>query len=151
MCCCRLIRTFDGMSCRGRVLAIVAVLSLVSGLFVWPGLHGGPAGAAGTPALFGSLSPARLFDSRPGESTVDGLLAGIGVRGARSVSEVVVAGRGGVPVDAVAVVLNVTVAGALGAGFLTVWPCGSTMPLASNLNFVAGQVVPNAVLSKVGV
>ena len=78
-------------------------------------------------------------------------MAGIGVRGAGSVTEVSVAGRGGVPGDALAVVLNVTVVEPRGSGFVTVWPCGSKMPLASNLNFVAGQVVPNAVLSKVGV
>jgi hypothetical protein len=36
------------------------------------------------------------------------------------------------------------------AGYLTVYPCGVTRPLASNVNYVAGQVVPNAVLVKVG-
>jgi hypothetical protein len=67
------------------------------------------------------------------------------------VTELTVAGRGGVPVDAAAVVLNVTVTAALGAGFATVFPCGSELPNASNLNFVAGVTVPNLVVSKVGV
>ncbi len=44
-----------------------------------------------------SLSPARLLDSRVGGATVDGQFAGGGRRGAGSVTEVVVAGRGGVP------------------------------------------------------
>ena len=44
----------------------------------------------------------------------------------------------GVPADAAAVVLNVTVTDALGSGFVTVWPCGESLPTASNLNFVAG-------------
>ena len=35
-----------------------------------------------------------------------------------------------------------------GPGFITVFPCGD-VPLASNLNFVAGQEVPNAVLAPV--
>ena len=61
-----------------------------------------------------------------------------------------VAGRGGVAGDASAVVLNVTVAGARGPGFVTVFPCGAAQPTASNLNFVAGSTVPNAVTSKVG-
>ena len=49
---------------------------------------------------------------------------GIGVRAAGSVREVLVRGRGGVPVDATAVVLNVTVDGPEGSGFVTVFPCG---------------------------
>ena len=57
----------------------------------------------------GSLSPARLLDSRAGGATVDGQLAGIGQRPTGSITEVPVAGRGGVPADASAVVLNVTV------------------------------------------
>jgi hypothetical protein len=35
-------------------------------------------------------------------------------------------------------------------GFVTVYPCGIDPPLASNLNFVDGQTVPNAVITKVG-
>ena len=98
-----------------------------------------------------SLSPARLLDSRVGGSTVDGQFAGGGVRGAGSVTEVVVAGRGGVPGDASAVVVNVTVVEAAGGGFATVFPCGGAVPNASNLNYVAGQTVANAVVAKVGV
>ena len=30
------------------------------------------------------------------------------------------------------------------------FPCGEEQPLASNVNYAAGQVVPNAVLAKVG-
>jgi hypothetical protein len=61
-----------------------------------------------------------------------------------------VAGRGGVPAGAGAVSLNVTAVQGAGPGWVTVFPCGAARPLASNLNFVAGQTVPNAVLSKVG-
>ena len=99
---------------------------------------------------FESLSPGRLLDSREGQSTVDGQFAGIGVRAANSVTELQVGGRGGVPGDAEAVVLNVTVTGAEGNGFITVFPCGQAVPTASNLNFVAGDTVPNAVVVKVG-
>ena len=60
------------------------------------------------PALssFGPLVPARLLDSRLGGSTVDGLFQRVGVRGAGSVTELLVAGRGGVVGDASAVVLT---------------------------------------------
>lgn len=60
--------------------------------------------------------------------------------------EIPVAGVHGVPLDAVGVALNVTVTNPAAAGFVTVYPCG-TRPLASNLNFVAGQTVPNFVVS----
>ena len=98
----------------------------------------------------GSLSPARLLDSRAGGATVDGQLAGIGQRPTGSITEVPVAGRGGVPADASAVVLNVTVVQARAGGYATVFPCGEAVPNASNLNFAAGQTVPNAVVAKVG-
>ena len=65
-------------------------------------------------------------------------------------TEVVVAGRGGVPADADAVFLNVTAVAPLAAGFLTVFPCGEELPNASNVNYGPGDVVPNAVLAKVG-
>jgi hypothetical protein len=47
--------------------------------------------------------------------------------------------------NAKAVVLNVTVTGGTGAGFLTVWPDGTTRPNASNINWVTGQTIPNLV------
>ena len=93
-------------------------------------------------ASFVSLVPARLLETRPGLSTVDGQFNGVGVRGAGSVTELVVAGRGGVAVDASAVVLTVTVTEPVGAGFVTVFPCGAPRPLASNVNFVAGRRWP---------
>lgn len=46
--------------------------------------------------------------------------------------------------------LNVTVTEAAGAGFITVWPCGEPQPLASNLNYIAGSTIPNAVVTKIG-
>ena len=98
----------------------------------------------------GSLSPARLLDSRVGGGTIDGQLAGIGQRGAGSVTEVPIVGRGGVPADASAVILNVTVVQAARGGYASVYPCGQAVPNASNLNFAAGQTVPNAVVAKVG-
>jgi hypothetical protein len=55
----------------------------------------------------------------------------------------------GVPPIASAVSLNVTATEPLGNGFVTVYPCGDR-PLASNLNFAAGQTVPNAVITPLG-
>jgi hypothetical protein len=47
-------------------------------------------------------------------------------------------------------VLNVTVTEPQGAGFVTVFPCGSARPNASNVNYVAGKTIPNLVFSKLG-
>jgi hypothetical protein len=47
-------------------------------------------------------------------------------------------------------VLNTTVTEPSAFGYLTVYPGDVVRPLASNLNFVAGQTVPNLVMTKVG-
>jgi hypothetical protein len=44
-----------------------------------------------------------------------------------------------------AVTLNVTVTGPTSSGYLTVYPDGAALPTASNLNFTAGETVPNLV------
>jgi hypothetical protein len=95
-------------------------------------------------------APARLLDTRPGQSTVDGLFAGGGIRPGGSILELDVAGRGGVPGDASAAVLNITVTQPTAAGFVTAFPYGAELPTASNLNFTAGDTIPNAVITKIG-
>ena len=102
-------------------------------------------------ARFTSLVPARVFDSRPDGSTIDGSGAGSGRRASGSTSEIAVATRGAVAANASAVMLNVTVVDAVGPGFVTVFPCGGPQPMASNLNFVAGTAIANAVVAKIGV
>ncbi|MCU1388490.1 MAG: hypothetical protein JWL72_1828 [Ilumatobacteraceae bacterium] len=96
------------------------------------------------------LLPARLLDTRSGSSTVDGASLGAGSRPAGSVTVVPVIGRGGVSVGTATVLLNVTATNTLGIGYVTVYPCGIDPPLASNLNFVVGHDVANAVAAKVG-
>ncbi|MBM0275801.1 right-handed parallel beta-helix repeat-containing protein [Micromonospora tarensis] len=51
-----------------------------------------------------------------------------------------------VPADTTAVILNVTATAPTAAGVLKVFPGGSLVPVASNLNFVAGQTIPNLVM-----
>ena len=99
---------------------------------------------------FTSLSPARLADTR-GYGTVDGInpqsttvRAGVPLR-------VPILGRSNVPLTGVgSVALNVTVVSPRQSGWLTVFPTGESIPLASNLNFSAGQTIPNMVIAKVG-
>ena len=97
-----------------------------------------------------SLTPGRVLETRSGLSTVDGQFNAVGLRAGGSVTELPVAGRAGVPADAAAVVLNVTVTEPALAGFVTVYPCGVDRPNASSVNFVAGQTIANAVTAKVG-
>ena len=47
--------------------------------------------------------------------------------------------------------LTVTTVSPAAAGFVTVWPAGQTRPNASNLNFSAGQNIPNTVIVPIGV
>ena len=98
-----------------------------------------------------SLVPNRVLDTRPNESTIDGVAQAQGIVAAEGSVDLLVVGRGGVPaVGAAAVLLNVTVVDPAAAGFVTVWPTGAERPLASNVNYVAGQIVPNLVLAKIG-
>jgi hypothetical protein len=64
--------------------------------------------------------------------------------------QVPVLGVSGIPLTGVtAVSLNLTAVGPTAEGYVTVWPCGSTKPSTSNVNFVKNQIVPNAVISPV--
>jgi uncharacterized protein YkwD len=98
-------------------------------------------GTSTTGATYHPLRPSRILDTRNGA----------GPLGASAVMEVQVAGLGGVPASGVsAVVTNVAVTGPTALSFLTVFPAGEALPLASNLNFRPGQTVPNLVVAKQG-
>ena len=129
----------------GMLSGVLAVASAV--IVVGPGARAQAAGPAIVPVV-----PGRILETRsgPNDKTVDGQFQGIGAVAGGSEVALLVAGRHGVPGDAAAVMLNVTAVGPDAAGFLTVYPCGSARPLSSSVNYAAGQVVPNAVLAKVG-
>ena len=46
--------------------------------------------------------------------------------------------------------LNVTATAPSASGHLTVYPDGASVPSTSNLNFSAGETVPNLVIATVG-
>ena len=105
-----------------------------------------PAGDA-----FTGLVPARVMDTRVGGTTTDHQFEGIGPRGPASTIDLTISNRGGVPTSGVgAVVLNVTSVSPTASGFVTVWPTGSAMPNASNLNLQAGRNIPNMVIVPLG-
>ncbi|MFD9130277.1 right-handed parallel beta-helix repeat-containing protein [Kitasatospora sp. NPDC059571] len=91
---------------------------------------------------FAPLTPVRVLDTR----------SGLGTSAARPVAaggdlRLDLSGR--IPAGATAVVLNTTVTGPTAPGYLSVFPAGAPRPTASNLNFTAGQTVPNLVIAPV--
>ncbi len=101
----------------------------------------GDTGATGT---LKALSPSRILDTRSA-------IGATGPIGPGQTVHLQVAGRGGVPSEYLgAVVMNVTATKPTAAGYVTVFPDGTTKPTSSNLNFSTGQTVPNLVVAKVG-
>ena len=105
-----------------------------------------PPSLSGTsPGTFTSLAPYRQLDTRDGTGGVSGPVApGATIR-------IAVDGHGGIPTTGVsAVVVNVTVTQPSNYGNIAVYASGATMPGTSNLNFIAGQTIPNLVIAPVG-
>jgi hypothetical protein len=89
-----------------------------------------------------ALTPARITDTRAGSGYAN---AG-STLAAGATLDVQVRGVGGVPATGVSgAILNVTATNTTAASFLTVWPKNATRNTVSNLNWVAGQTVPNRV------
>ena len=102
-------------------------------------------------SMYNPIKPARFADTRSGFSTIDGQSASTGTIGAGQSLRIPVLGRNGIPSSGVsAVSMNVTVVNPSRAGYLSVYPTGTNIPNSSNLNFAAGQTIPNAVISKIG-
>jgi hypothetical protein len=95
-----------------------------------------------TTGEYHAMTPVRLLDTRDPGGTKPG---------PASTTDLTVTGRAGVPATGVAaVVLNVTATEATAATFVTAYPAGNPRPVASNLNVVQGQTVPNLVTVAVG-
>ena len=88
---------------------------------------------------FSARRPIRMVDTRQ---------SAIVTAGATLV--VPVAGIAGIGDDVSAVAANITAVGPAGPGYLTVWPCGQERPLASSVNYGAGEVSANAVFTSLG-
>ncbi|UHQ25023.1 hypothetical protein LVB77_10255 [Lysobacter sp. 5GHs7-4] len=99
--------------------------------------------------LYTMLTPCRLADTRTvarrmsaGESRSFSLQSLTAQGGAQNGC--------GIPTDASAVTLNITVINPDVAGYLTVFPTGGTRPLASSLNYRVGDVVANEIIARLG-
>ena len=87
-----------------------------------------------------ALSPFRSVDTRTASP--------FGPPGKLGPRDVLYIGRDATPVTVY--VMNVTVVDPSTAGYLTAFPYPGTQPLAPNVNFEAGQTVPNAVMVSTG-
>ncbi|WP_441250960.1 PKD domain-containing protein [Kitasatospora sp. McL0602] len=93
------------------------------------------------PGAFHAETPTRLLDTR--QHTGGRTTLGPG-------ESLTVSVPGGICGNPTAVVLNVTAVNKTNGGYLTVYPAGADRPTTSNVNFTAGQVVPNLVTVPVG-
>jgi hypothetical protein len=92
-------------------------------------------------ASFAPLNPARLLDTRVGNG-----LGGKFVSGTPRSFQV--AGRGGVPANAVAVTGNLTVTGQSTSGYVFLGPSATSTPTSSTLNVPLGDTRANGVTVK---
>jgi hypothetical protein len=94
--------------------------------------------------LFVPVSPQRVIDSRDGTGGPTGPLQQGETR------SLTIATGSPVPGNATAMVGNVTSVDTTVPGYVTVWPSGSAMPLASTLNPRPGVAVPNQAYLRLG-
>ncbi|MGW0750742.1 hypothetical protein [Streptomyces sp. NPDC002587] len=90
-------------------------------------------------------APARLLDTRDGT----GLSAGRPVA-PYATTRVKVSGSAGIPAGVTAVAVNLTVTNASAGGHVIAYASGKEQPTTSNVNFAAGQTVPNLAIVPVG-
>ncbi|MEV7584490.1 hypothetical protein [Streptomyces erythrochromogenes] len=90
-------------------------------------------------------SPTRLLDTRDGTGAAQAAQVP-----AWGETRVKVAGNSGIPADVAAVVLNVTVTNTRTAGHVRAYADGTERPTTSNVNYAAGDSVPNLVIVPVG-
>ncbi len=85
-----------------------------------------------------SIANRRFVETRDGATTFDGVNQGGGKLADGSTTTVQIAGRGTVPPDAVAAIVNVAAVDPDAPGFFTVDSCNTPRPNASSLNYTTG-------------
>jgi hypothetical protein len=90
-----------------------------------------------------SIIPIRVMDTRSGLGASGSLQAGQTIT-------LPLAGTNGIPADATAVMLNVTVVGGTAPSFLTVYPAGASLPNSSSVNWSDGRALANGLTVGVG-
>ncbi|MBA2279243.1 Ig-like domain-containing protein [Candidatus Saccharibacteria bacterium] len=105
---------------------------------------------SGSTTSYTNISPVRILETRGGLLTEDGQFNGINRLPAGSVTQLTVNGRVGIPSNASAVSLNATVIDPAADGFMVIYPCNTSPPSTSSINYMKSSNISNAVISKVG-
>jgi hypothetical protein len=120
-----------------RLVRLLIAVTIIAGAIMLVGSR--PAVAlSGNEGLLVPVGPLRIADTRPAPLNVN---VPVGQVGANSSITIPVAGVSGLPSASQisAVALNVTVTNVVAPGFVTLYPNVGTPPVASNLNFEAGE------------
>lgn len=150
-------KTFQGMvgALTGQRLSDTQVLDSLATQAQMLGSGPVPAllGSATADLVYTPLAPCRMADTRV--AGAGGPIASGATRGFYGWTDTNFAVQGGItnsncgiPKHPSALMLNVTVVSPTAAGFLTVFPFGTTQPSASNLNYAIGAVVGNEIAAK---
>lgn len=103
--------------------------------------------------VYTPIQPCRILDTR---NTAGGPIAANSNRSFVSINQANFTAQGGSATDcgtlglnATAVAINVTAAFPVADGYATVYPFGTTMPLAASVNYLAGSVVNNGIIAQI--
>ena len=105
----------------------------------------GPNPVTGTPNSFHTLTPCRVIDTRQASGPFGGPALASNV--ARTFA---VLGQCGIAANAKAISANLTVTEPTSQGHLTLFPAGAPVPLASSMNYLAGQTRANNAILLLG-
>lgn len=128
-------RSWSARSVRAGALVVALAFGEIAAVASAPAR---PVRAAPPVGLVEPLTPCRLLDTRPGDDNVGGRTTPLGPG-----EVLVVSVRGeascGLAGDITGLVVNVTVVNPTAASYLTLWPGEQQRPLASTLNWLAGD------------
>lgn len=110
-------------------------------------------GSLSNDLVYTPVQPCRILDTR---NTVAGPIAGNASRDFVSINQANFTAQGGSATDcgtlglnATAVAINLTAVLPTGAGYATVYPFGTTQPLAASVNYTAGAIVNNGIIAQI--
>lgn len=110
-------------------------------------------GSLSNDLVYTPVQPCRIVDTR---NTPAGPIATNSTRSFVSINQANYTAQGGSATDcgtlglnATAVAINFTAVLPTGAGFATVYPFGTTQPLAASVNYTAGAIVNNGIIAQI--
>ena len=110
-------------------------------------------GSLTSDVVYTPVAPCRIIDTR---STAAGAIAANSTRNFVAINSTNFTGQGGsatncgtLGLSATAVAVNVTAVTPSAAGYATVYPFGTTLPLAASVNYTAGAIVNNALIAQI--